>query len=429
MFPLLCVNTSETIIIRCMRHAAIYGQPWPCRTVPHGTGFLPTPHEDAPPKESTSSKYVTKKTLSAVDRKLAATASSSTKHRKREDDSTERPTKKRKIEVEVDTQVQKASPKGKNTEKKRHSLPAPHVGEKRKRGRPRLSSPRRVIKVEDKPDSPKLFPQPRNTNGRFEKKIRAGKKARSSTSDPLIVPSRAERAIEREKVKGPHDGKELAGKTVGAWISPRRKRLSDGSVDSQPRKKAHWREGLDDDLEPLKKLLPRPVSNFRGGKLFSNPNPLSFALKAWAGPVNLDESEDEKPPVTPPDNDMLHHPNIIEADSVSGLSLLAPSPVPLGALTVKPSPFNFAKRRWVSTSASCIDSKTKPDLPGRNVEILPVEDEQSSLDGEFVAFDHSPNSRRRHSFSPSFTLKSQLGLVYSSREKVCAVFLVTMLLF
>lgn len=358
---------------RCIRHFAIYGQPWPNRIPPHGTGFLPTPREDPTPVES-STKRVTHKALPVLDRKLAAAASASAKSRKHDYDSNERPAKRRKTESGSAAEI---SPKAKkviqpnNIESVTAEVPEQPV--KRKRGRPRLTSPRAVkvkVKVEEKVahlQGEDVKGQPRNLNGRFGEKSGSVSSRKAPSPDlQYNGPSRAERALEREKVKNRNDGEaeddELKG-NGGTWTSPRRKRRNDGDVEVDgltelsPRKRRYWRRS------EFKKVLPRSTTSFRGGKLFSNPNPLSFALQAWGGPVILDESssDDEKPPVTP--EDVQSPPaSIVEVESnpdpdLSISSLLIPaSALPRSALSFKPSPFDFAKRRWMSVAIGNVDA-------------------------------------------------------------------------
>ncbi|KAF5380373.1 hypothetical protein D9615_004503 [Tricholomella constricta] len=393
---------------RCIRHAAIYGRPWPCRIPLQGAAFLPTPREEDIPVESAPSR-ISQKALSVLDRKLAAAASSAsnkTRKHNRDSDSVERPAKRRKTEpvkTEIVVKVIKSSIK--DTEKKRLSLPTPVVPEKRKRGRPRLHRPpedlSNVQSQTGEMVATESKPQPRNTNGRFEKKVRSPKK-----SEPTLS-SRAERAIERQKAKSQDNEEEK----VGTWTSPRRKRSIDElHLEELPSKRPYRRR--EQVLEPPKRVVPRSTTNFKGGRLFSNPNPLSFALQAWAGPVNFDESsEDEKAPVTP--DDIQSPPAaIIEANStdahIVSLAITA-STLPRGALTFKPSPFTFAKRRWMS--ASSYDGKASPDDTEPHPDSAALSPRRSS---------------HRHANSPAKTViaragsstarKSEIGLIYSSDE-------------
>ena len=306
-----------------------------------------------------------------LDRKLAAAASASAKFRKHDRDSSERPTKRRKTDpgsvAEVLQKVKKAT-QLENSKSDNQPAEVPEQPVKRKRGRPRLTSPRAMkvrVKIEEKAphlEGENVRGQPRNSNGRFGEKGSLISTRQAPSLEPRL--SRAERALERERVKKLNDGEADEDASKGndsTWTSPRRKRGNDvdadGLAELSPRKRRYWRRNGE-----FKKVLPRSTTSFRGGKLFSNPNPLSFALQAWGGPVILDESssDDEKPPVTP--EDVQSPPaSIVEVESnsdpdMSISSLLIPaSTLPRGALSFKPSPFDFAKRRWMSVSAGNID--------------------------------------------------------------------------
>ena len=410
---------------RCIRHFAIYGQPWPGRVPLHGTGSLPTPREDPTPVES-STKRVTHKVLRVLDRKLEAAASASARSRKRDEDVSERPTKRRK--TESGSSVVENLPKVKKADNsKKTDNPTAEVSEqpvKRKRGRPRLTSPRAQkvkVKVEEKtphPQGENIKGQPRNSNGRFgEKDASKSTKKVSSPDLQRNGMSRAERALERERVKKVNDGEGESKGNGGTWTSPRRKRGIEGEGEGEdegltelsPRKRRYWRR------REFKKVLPRSTTSFRGGKLFCNPNPLSFALHAWGGPVVLDESsDDEKPPVTP--DDVQSPPaSIVEVESnpdadVSISSLLIPaSALPRSALSFKPSPFDFAKRRWMSVSSGNINDRQP----------LPSEDENLNTS----TLDNTSHDIGKMNNNTQYSIPSHAGLpweidMYSSDEEV-----------
>jgi hypothetical protein len=215
---------------------------------------------------------------------------------------------------------------------------------KRKRGRPRLSSPRVTskskVKVEELQADIPVVAQPRATNGRFGKKDKSWRKSREYTG----VGSTVARS----------DEDDLGSKTPG------RKRGIDAVEDFEnpPKKKSTSEQNLDignDIVEvegPGQKVLPRPVSGFRGGRLFSNPNPLRFALHAWAAPLILDESssDDEKQPETP-DDGLSSAIDIAPAEELMD-SMFLPMLSRAPPLTCKPSPFVFAKNRWNATSVT-----------------------------------------------------------------------------
>lgn len=327
---------------------------------------------------SVSTRKVTHKALPVLDRKLAAAASASVSTHKRrpregKGEKEERPVKRRKTEpVPARTETPSKS--------KKVDASAINVGDspdgpaKRKRGRPRLSSPRLKgkdtlpVKTEDGGDmSPRpVHMQPRNTNGRFGKKDKALKREKAKErqrerererekNGAATAPDTVSARDERAKAKAIRNGED-EGSLQATRTSPRSKKREHEDAgeeqDESPRKKiSRAHEG---EVQFLQKVLPRPASGFRGGRLVSNPNPLRFALHAWAGPVVLDESssEDEKGPVTPEDEQSPPATDIATAEESTEISLFVPVPsIQRGALTVKPSPFTYAKRRWVSLSA------------------------------------------------------------------------------
>ncbi|KAG6845900.1 hypothetical protein H0H87_000706 [Tephrocybe sp. NHM501043] len=368
---------------RCMRHAAIYGSPWPHRIHAQGITMLPTPRE-ATPSETTS--RISHKSLSVLDRKLAAAASASPRKHTLNNDNADRPTKRRKMEpVKIDISA-KVVKHCKDNQQKRHSLPvdppaAPQ--EKRKRGRPRLNRDASGVPIRVPPRTTSLpstaSTQPRNVNGRFEKKVRSPK-----ADEQTVLSSRAERAIERDRAKA--HGEDNTQKD-GA---PRKRTIDDLNLQELPSKRAYHRR------EPAKHLVPRPSSGFKGGQLFSNPNPYRFARQTWAGAATFDESSDDgEAPVTPEDV-KTPPPTVIEVsatdDHIEQLPISA-SVLHRGASIFKPSPLTFAKRRWTSTSSQ--DGKMSPDAESHS----------------------APIPRNNYRSASSTVRQSDIGLIYSSDEE------------
>ncbi|KAJ3512718.1 hypothetical protein NLJ89_g3358 [Agrocybe chaxingu] len=362
---------------RCIRHFAIYDCPWPSRTAPHGTISV-TPREDSVPADSLTKK-VTQKGLSLLDRKLAAaaasasTASKSKKHRRDEEEGAEepRPLKRRKSEPEP------VLPKGRVTKtystsarRHRHS-PTPELPRRRGPGRPRLSSPQfkhKITKVKVEEPAPEVekstLSQPRAQNGRF------GKKDKKRAQDATAARSQSDGSTS--------DGQES---------SPARKRHGDDVevVDDSPRKKVARRDGV-----ASQKVLPRRSSGFSGSRLFSNPSPLQFALKAWAGPVILDDSSsssssDEQPET--PEDDQSPAADVVEPEELSTHHFL-PTMIPRGPLTYKPSPLSFAKNRWNAViQVGKIELDVKQPIPPRSSYNSDGESSEIGLDREIT---HSP---------------------------------------
>lgn len=342
---------------RCIRHFAIYQFPWPSRVPPRGTISV-TPRDESPPESLP--KKVTAKALQVLVRKLTAAASASAsknkskKHRREQEEDEdaeeqERPVKRRKSEPEPVRHKPKVTKTYSSFLKKSRRKASPEIVEKRGRGRPRLPSPKRVS--QSKIDTQKRLPetgksisaQPRAGNGRFGRKDKSARKSGESTSSS----HENGRSVSCEDSASGNGNDQRETRT-----SPRRKRASDDveALEESPRKRAAVVEEQVEEPTAVLKVLPRPVSGFRGGRLVSNPNPLQFALHAWSGPVVLDDSssEDEKHPETPEDDQSpaVDVAELEEEDPIPSLSLGRSS------LTLKPTPFSFAKSRWNGPSAS-----------------------------------------------------------------------------
>ncbi|KAJ7680438.1 hypothetical protein DFH06DRAFT_973526 [Mycena polygramma] len=340
---------------RCIRHFAIYGQAWPCRVSIHGPVFLlPTPREETTPVES-ASRRVNKKALSVLDRKLAAAAadaSASAQSRKRQREEEERkPLKRRKTEPVLRVETSK-TPRGKYVKRGRHSLPGPKVLHTYgRRGRKlRSPSPSNSDRKDDEPESE----APPEEEVEPTPKVRRKKKA--STPQPTL--SRAQRAEEREKVrrwqqKVKEEVEDSPEEDPDVTSSARKRSSADLEELEDPPKKRVPR--AKETQLPLQKVLPRPSSGFRGGQLFSKPNPLSYALHAWASPLvsTASSSEDELPPVTPEDELTVDLPS-----ETCGPDYKSPA-------SFKPTPFTFARRRWGTTDEPKRRAVTNSPSPHR----------------------------------------------------------------
>ncbi|KAJ6587033.1 hypothetical protein DFH09DRAFT_910256 [Mycena vulgaris] len=367
---------------RCIRHFAIYGQAWPCRISVHGPIFLlPTPREETTPVES-ASRRVNKKALSVLDRKLAAAAavaSASPKSRKRQREEEERPMlKRRKTEPVLRVETSK-SQTGKYVKGGRRSLPGPKPHRMYGRYRKGPTKPMSPTPSKDEREEEPGSEEPPEEAEKVVPKVRRKKKA--STPQPTL--SRAERAEEREKIrrwlqkKNEEEAEDSPGEDDGGHPRKRSSADIDDPEDHPKRKALRAKE----KQLPLQKVLPRPSSGFRGGQLFSKPNPLSYALHAWSSPLvsTASSSEDELPPVTPEDE-----PSV---DTFSP----AFTPPPIG-LTFKPSPISFARRRWGSGS-------TPPRVLNNTHDNTSVDEQadMSEADKDHLFFSgHPPSSSVSH---------------------------------
>ncbi|KAK0212765.1 hypothetical protein DFS33DRAFT_1249105 [Desarmillaria ectypa] len=345
---------------RCMRHFAIYGQPWPRRLPLPGSASvsIATPRETSP-LDSMPSRRVTHKVLSVLDRKLAAAASVSPRGRKRRSPEDDHPSKRQKLDQRSakSRSVSNARSRGRaplsGTHNRVVSASAGAI-EKRRRGRPRLRSLSisAIVKREPEDDGVLRVPpapfkdQPRNHNGRFDKKpgMKDSPRRRQHQSMPTPVLSRAERATEREKMKlklEREQGREHDAASLSDDEGSKRSRDDDDDDDHAIKRKKHERN-------------PKPAG-MPSGSFVANPNPQTFAMSKWKtrwspGAASESSEESDKGPVTPDDH-FSPEPDV--RVSVDWLS--TPSSV---ALTFKPTPGNFARHKLSLTFS-------KPSTEGR----------------------------------------------------------------
>ncbi|KAJ3544506.1 hypothetical protein NMY22_g2756 [Coprinellus aureogranulatus] len=340
---------------RCLRHFAIYQQPWPTRNPAPGTSISFIPRALTPADHAVKSST---KVLKYLKRQAEEEAVASKKRPREEpQDPNPRPQKVPKGRERIVIRVKPSGPEPSSRSAVKATSEEPAA--KRKRGRPRLSSPRPrptrnstpdmsnvTVKVEEEEAMAlsfrRNFSQPRAQNGRFGRKDKAPRKSGES-----ISASRSPRTRSEKKPDSARD-------TGSAWTSPRRKRTMEGTMDedSSPRKSARTADDQQDDSS--QRVLPRRISGLKVGSLLSNPNPLRFARHAWEGPVLLDDSSSsEESTVGPetPDDIQSPAPEIItveddDEDELDASNLTITSPPVHASLTYKPSPHAFSKRRW-----------------------------------------------------------------------------------
>ncbi|KAK0461189.1 uncharacterized protein EV420DRAFT_1530813 [Desarmillaria tabescens] len=342
---------------RCMRHFAIYGQPWPRRLPLPGSASVSvaTPRE-ASPLDSTPSRRVTHKALSVLDRKLAVAASVSPRGRKRRSPEDDHPSKRQKLDQRSakSRSVSNARSRGRaplSGVHKRVVSASAGATEKRRRGRPRRRSlsVSAIVKQEPEDDDALRVPpapfkdQPRNCNGRFDRKpgMKGSPRRRQHQSVPIPVLSRAERANEREKMKlrleREHDAVSLSDDE-----GSKRSRDDDDDDDEHAVKKKKRERNL------------KPVG-MSSGSFVANPSPQTFAMSklktGWSpGAASESSEESDKGPVTPDDH-FSPEPDV-------RVSVTWPSTPSSVALTFKPTPGNFARRKLSLTFS-------KPSTEGR----------------------------------------------------------------
>jgi histone-lysine N-methyltransferase SUV420H len=408
---------------RCMRHVAIYGQPWPARLL--SQAIVAPPRDDV---EASSSRRPPQKTTPAVERKHVPPID-------------ERPLKKRKAddgpsgEMLVRAKELIGLPKRKRGRPRKYPLPEEELP-KRKRGRPRkypvaevslqsqpssppkppLTLPAPVIKLSAPPSPsiknsdhspsssrshtrPKALAvqsQPRDSNGRFGKKATTNGRFVRKKFGHFQNLTRTERLFRRnikvtQWLAGRHEENETDEEEANSqdWdqannpeILPTGKRAAsfppEGSapLTKKPRQFRSPFERNDEALE-YSPSVPSGPSAYKfkgvGSTLLYHPNPTNYARRKWA-PCPDDVSQDEEDsgpslptlesdsigPVTPDDQTPLPiaGPSQLEHTVAEKLAQRASwrGPVHNSVLTFRPSPVNFARRRWSSMSKSPLDS-------------------------------------------------------------------------
>lgn len=384
-----------------MRHFAIYAQPWPARLANQVVGSFGR-------DDTETSRRSVQKSLSNVERKRPLIAE-------------ERPSKKCKIDqapvVEMSSKAKELLMplKRKRGRPRKHPLPEEEPP-KRKRGRPRIHSPRSRLttvtkSIAEKPRSlspssvrsrsdvspytrdllkPKSLAvkaQPRDSNGRFGKKTTTnGKHMRKQVSSMRTSIARAERALQRTKVKrwladnrGQNPSMSTQGSTRGG------KRTTPNSFDAsshlikRSRSSVHPVDGDDDPIP----LSVSSSASFRfscvNGSLLCRPNPINLARRKWAPDPLIEDS-------TCDDGDTESTLRTLESDTSGPITPENRTPLPIAGpispteiveipqeafprysvpcthandiasvLVFKPSPVNFARRRWCSTTKSPLE--------------------------------------------------------------------------
>lgn len=319
--------------------------------------------------------------------------------------------------------------------------------------RPRISPPASVRSRSEpgspsssrgvlKPKSLAVKSQPRDSNGRFGKKATTnGRYVRKRFGTMRSGSTRAQRVLQRARVE--------------RWLGDKQEQLETNDEAEELHVLASGKRGRastpDDSPRPSKILRSSPRSadgdedpaprnpngssllRFRGlnAGLLCRPNPTNFARRTWAPPLAEDASPDDEDaegslptiesesngPVTPQDRTPLPIPSpdqlmfqgkpSLESKIEEAASRL---PTPRHSthsistiLTFKPSPINFARRRWSSTTKSPLESgngtrrsqrlrprSSLPDennlsLPTSQTEISPALSTRTTLAGRSVS--------------------------------------------
>jgi histone-lysine N-methyltransferase SUV420H len=299
------------ILLRCLRHYAIYELQWPHRTSAQAAS-MPTPRESTPAEQAPRPN--THNLLHAVGKKLAATAASTSApppvtKRKRQESPPISKYKRRKTLSSIPLPA--AHPrelirKGWSRSGRKH-LPSvkareiePIQAQKRPRGRPRRhpipispTQPTSSTSNSGSPPSPVSAPpalhsdvsvspsrtaksravddQPRDGNGRFGKKESTnGRFRRRFGPTPVPHRTRAQRAEERAAAQ-----REAAASSAGHGAATAIKRERSYEREHTHAIDTHWPE------EYAKRPRVSSGSGYAYTQSFT-PNPMSFARKKWA---------------------------------------------------------------------------------------------------------------------------------------------------
>ena len=348
-------RSSTNVLDRCMRHREIYNVSWPYRLVSHGGTAYPTPPPVDPPVISSpanSSKPHQESREVSVSRSISSKATS--KHRR--DDGDQRPSKRLKVEADVEAPLVERTRSGR-----------PHIPSRKLRESTEdREKPPQVIKNSSKPKEP-----PKETVSQPTKK------------------SRAERADERTKIREQIEKAQM----TKPHFTITKKSISDtgGSGDGVVRLGASSRKRpRTEEYVPVKRscsaeaaeasevlacIPPRSsLSGMRGfrkgghsGFLGVTPNPMNLARRKWVPMATDSDPSDElipdpDPPraesssssttgdslqlITPHDSDGLN-PEVHPSGETEGVQATR-RPRAFLSQAMKPSPVNFAMRRWSS---------------------------------------------------------------------------------
>ena len=388
-----------------MRHREIYNVSWPYRLVSHGGTAYPTPPPVDPPVTSHSSKSRPESREVSIPR---STSSKATSKNRREDDD-QRPTKRQKVETTVEAPPVQKGRSGRLHIPSRKSRDATEDHEKS------VSAPQRPSQVVN--SSPNSKP----------------KQPQKEAVPPPPKKSRAERADERSKIREQMEKAQVArshpSKVARAPGSDAGENgMVDRSISSRkrPRTEDHvsLKRSCSMEAAETSEILASPtlrpsVPGMRGfskggysGFLGVAPNPMNLARRKWV-PIVPDSdlpdepvadpdpppraesslsstTEDSLQPITPRDSD-CPNPEVNSSGETEGVQATR-RPHPFLNRAMKPSPVNFAMRRWSSMDSprsdpSDTDSQDEFDDP------IPRKTTSVIVDNPLLS---SPESSGRH---------------------------------
>jgi len=390
----------SNVLDRCMRHREIYNVSWPYRLVSHGGTAYPTPPPVDLPVISTlshSSKSRQESREVSVPRSISSKATS----KSRRDGDDQRPTKRQKVEAVVE---------------------APPV-ERSRSGRPHI--PSRKLK-ESTEDPEKLVSAPQKSIQVVKNSSKPKEQQKEAVPQPLKK-SRAERADERSKLRE-QMSKSHSSTIVKMPISDAGGGPEEGTVrlSTSSRKRPRIEERVSvkrscsaeaaEASEILTSPLPRPSMRGFGkggysGFLGVAPNPINLARRKWVPAVPDSDPSDELVPDPPPraesslsstTEDSLHlitphdsdgsNPEINPSGETEGIQTTR-RPGAFLSRAMKPSPVNFAMRRW-SAMGSPKSDRSETDSQDELDDPIPRTSTSTMAD---ITLHSPPESARRPS--------------------------------
>ena len=376
---LLSINpTYPLTCCRCMRHREIYNVSWPYRLVSHGGTAYPTPPPADPPV-TPSIVHSSKPRQESQELSISRSTSSKATSKNRRDEGEQRPTKRQKVEPDVE------------------SLPV----ERSRSGRLHIPSRKLRESTEDREKQPQL--------PKISLKL---KESQKEAAPQPPKKSRAERADERTKIREQMEKAQVTKPHPSAITKTTVSGVGGGSEDgtvrlgSSSRKRQRTEEHISvkrscsaeaaEASEVLASTSPRPsLSGIRGfrngghsGFLGVAPNPMNLSRRKWVPMATDSDPPDEPIPdadpppraesssssttedslqlITPHDSDGPN-PEVNPSGETEGVQATR-RPRPFLSQAMKPSPVNFAMRRWSSMGSpksdrSETDSQDELDDP------------------------------------------------------------------
>lgn len=388
-----------------MRHREIYNVSWPYRLVSHGGTAYPTP----PPADLPVVPHSSKSRPESREVSMPRSTSSKATSKNRREDQDERPIKRQKVEPAVEAQPVEKSRSG------RLHIPSRKLREATEERESSVSAPQKSLQAVNNGLKPK---QPQK-----------------EAVPPPPKKSRAERADERSKIREQMEKAQMTrsqSSTVArAPVSNAGGGCEDGMIGhsavsrKRPRTEEHVsvKRSCSVEATETSEILASPtlrpsVPGMRGfskggysGFLGVAPNPMNLARRKWVPivpdtdlpdepvadpdpPLRAESSlssttEDSLQLMTPHDSDGLN-PEVNSSGEAEGVQATR-RPHPFLNRAMKPSPVNFAMRRWSSMDSprsdrSDTDSQDEFDDP------VPRNSTSAIVDNPLLS---SPGSSRR----------------------------------